>query len=840
MAGADAGGCLLEDNPSTDDLGGGCLLEDNPSLDCGGGGCLLEENPVLDSGMGGLCLQEKPEEDELCLLEENHVPEGAPKGAALPLTSLNDSDGEDDNEEIEIPYADSLPEADELDVLLVRRGDEPMGVVLDLDNFVVAVRPGTPAESCGKLMPGDELLTLNGVPCSAELPAGELIRRLPLPPRGLYRLRLRRPAVLGRNLPGGAQVAAQLEAQRRALAPDGPPQPTHNPMPDMEACRAEAEAGGMDSQTKRQLQRMWHSHARKPLADRLAAAEMLRAEGNDHFTSGLFQKALDEYAYVLETFKYEMANVARNQQDAELGDLGRGLGSNDMPRIQAVRVPCLLNSAAARLRLSAQQAEAEAAAAGDTEPTAPAGLQPAARGAASKALLMQALEDVAEALRARPAAPVRAKAHFRAAQAHAGLENWREAWSAASLARELQPGSAEIKALQLQVQREMRLLQRSERESKRQGAFGTDTNADILRRDERREFRSRLALAHRLLPPAGQATAGRRQEAEAVLEKAAASGWSQLSPAEQATFEELFKAGMPSLSQAEVRRGREEGVFPPRDQERVFGANLPLALTGQTLQGPLGWLSRPQLQRARGLAAEIISRGAEQLDHDQRRFAEGLGLLAPTDGRCGWHAAPLGNGGAVLLLSPARQHLWPFPPPGLRVERVAGAAGSADRDRAVVGAWERAVADSWEWLCLVSDEAEYLGGPALQLASVLQHVAASATDARRDWQLVLLSPPGIDAPAAPGAGLALATAAADGETIGETGWRVAGPTRRPLGWIFRASLLRLLLEAHRSRQPAAGHLDVWVWEQIAERRLLGLTLAPETPLLVARRSGMPS
>jgi hypothetical protein len=794
----------------------------------------LEENPELDFGSFGL--KEEPEEEEACLLEENQLPADA--GAAsvrIPTAPASDSDGEDDEEdEVEIPYADALPEADELDVLLARRGAEPMGVVLDLDNFIVAVRPGTPAESCGKLMPGDELVAINGVPCSAQVPAGELIRRLPLPPRGLYRLRLRRPAVPGRNLPGGAQVAAQLEAQRRAMDPDGPPQPTHNPMPDMDECRAEAEAGGMDSQTKRQLNRMWHAHARKPLAERLAAAEMLRAEGNDHFGNGLYQKALDEYAYVLDTFKYEMANVARNQEDAELGDLGRGLGSTDMPRIQAVRVPCLLNSAAARLKLGAQQAEAEAA--DNPQPPTPLGMQPAARGAASKALLMQALEDVAEALRARPAAAVRAKAHFRAAQAHVGLENWREAWSAVSLARELQPGSAEVKALQMQVQREMRLLQRSERESSRQGALGTDTNVDILRRDERREFKARLALAHRLLPPAG-AAAERRQEAEGVLEKAAASGWTMLSPAEQATFEDLFKAAMPSLSAAEVRRGREENVFPPRDQERVFGANLPLALTGQPLQGPLGWLSKSQLERARGLAAEILSRGAEQLDHDQRRLAEGLGLLAVSDGRCAWHASPLGQGGAVLLLSAARQHLWPFPPPGFRVERVAGDADPADRDRVVVGAWERAVADGWDWLGLVRDDAEYLGGPALQLASLLQHVAASATEARRDWQLLLLSPPaGIDA--LPGADAAPATPGAGGEPIGQTGWRVALPTRRPLGWVFRASLLKLLLEAHRARPPAAGHLEVWVWEQVAERRLLGLALVPEAPLLVARRSGV--
>jgi len=322
--------------------------------------------------------------------------------------------------------------------------------------------------------------------------------------------------------------------------------------------------------------------------------------------AGRFKEALDEYGYALAMFKYEIANVARDQEAAELGDLGRGLGSDDLRKINKARVPCLLNSAAAKLKLAAAAAGEEEAPPGAPPPTP--GLQPVARGDASKAHLISALEDLSEALKSGPAAQVRAKAHFRAAQAHAGLENWREAWSAASLARELQPGSAEVKEVQLKVQREMRLLQRSERESKRQGAFGTGTNRNLLDRDERKEFQARLGLAQKLLPAAGgdEAARQRRNEAEGLVEKAAASGWSMLSPAEQAGFEELWRTALPSLPAQEVRRGREEGVFPPRDQERVFGANLPLALTKRPLEGPLGWLSPPQLERARGLASETL------------------------------------------------------------------------------------------------------------------------------------------------------------------------------------------------------------------------------------------
>jgi len=777
---------------SGEDVGGGCLLEENPAL--ASDDCLLEANPsTFDTAV-------------------------AHGGGDAPLRDLeayaSDSDDSED-EEVEVPYSDSLPEAEEIDVSLTRRGGEPMGIVLDQDNFLVAVRPGTPAESCGTLLAGDELLSINGVACSHAAPAGELIRRLPLPPRGLYRLRLRRPVVPQRSVPGGAQVAAQLEAQREAAAPATAGSSSYNPMPDMAECRQRAEAGAMDGQTERHLKRMWHNHARKPLGARLAAAEMMRAEGNDHFSSGRFQQALDEYAYVLDTFKYEMANVARDQRAAELGEAGRGLGSDDVPRIQAVRVPCLLNSAAARLRLAAQAAQAEPKAAG--APPAPAGLQPVARGAGSKALLVAALADVAEALRAAPAAAVRAKAHFRAAQAHAGLENWREAWSGLALARELQPGSAELKELQLKVQREMRLLQRTERESTRQGAFGTGANSNLLERDHRKEFRARLALAHRLLPPAAPAADAaarqRRQESEAVLEKAAASGWAQLSPAEQAACEELWAAALPRLSAVEVRAGREEGVFPPRDQERVFGANLPRALRRLPLEG-LGWLSVAQLERARGLAAEIFQRGAEQLDAEQRRLAEGVGLLAPSDARNAWHARSLGAGGAVLLLRHRMRHSWPFPPPALAV------LVRDELDELGAAAWRHALGEGWEWVCVLEDEAEYRGGAPLQLTALLQHVVASATDAQRDWQLLVLSDAGEPGP-----------------PIEQSTWRRVGPTARaPTAWVYRAAFLRQLVDAHERREPPLGPTHAWVWEVLARNGSLGRALALEQPLVAVRRT----
>ena len=267
-----ADSCLLEDNPefALDELGG-CLLEDNPAFDEG----LLETNPVE----GGCLLEDNPvgceEADDACVLEEN--------GPAYSESEAGEGySSSDSDDEREIPFsAVALEEleAEELEVKLARRGDEPMGLVLDPDNGVVAVRPGTPAASCREILAGepreegeggaegegrlaeapdgadlgDELVAINGHACTASGGAAELLRTLPQPRRGLYTLRLRRAVAAGRSVPGGAQVEAQLAAQRAALEP--PPSDgrgggagAHNPMPDMAECRREAERGALDGQ----------------------------------------------------------------------------------------------------------------------------------------------------------------------------------------------------------------------------------------------------------------------------------------------------------------------------------------------------------------------------------------------------------------------------------------------------------------------------------------------------------------------------------------------------------------------------------------------------------------
>ena len=150
---SEADSCLLEDNPefALDELGG-CLLEDNPAFD-DGGGCLLETNPV--EGDLGCLLEDNPvgceEADDACVLEEN--------GPACSESEAGEGfSSSDSDDEREIPFsAVALEEleAEELEVKLARRGDEPMGLVLDPDNGVVAVRPGTPAASCREILAGE-------------------------------------------------------------------------------------------------------------------------------------------------------------------------------------------------------------------------------------------------------------------------------------------------------------------------------------------------------------------------------------------------------------------------------------------------------------------------------------------------------------------------------------------------------------------------------------------------------------------------------------------------------------------------------------------------------------
>jgi len=597
--------------------------------------------------------------------------------------------------------------------------------------------------------------------------------------------------------------------------------------------------------TKKSLEFLWRGQARQPLTNRLNAAAVMKAEGNDKFSEGDFKQALSEYTSALELFQYELANLVRDQQEAELGDLGRGLGSDDLTRIQKVRIPCLLNAAAANLHL------------GD------AGL--------GSHHFTAALENLSGVLQAGATAAVRAKAHFREARAHLALDNVRQAWQSATLARELSPHSSEIRDLQLQLQRRLRELKKVEKSSARQGAFGVQTNQRLLAHDERRQLKQRRALLRNLLSAqqacSDEKTMRMRQQDEALLDRVASVGWANISAAEQGHFDKVWMRGRPQLSATQIKEGRAEGIFPPRDKEKVFGKNIAPAIKGTQLIGAFGWLTSSQKERVRGLAVEILNRGAEVLNDAQRRLAEAVELLFPTDARNSWHSHPLDHGGALLILSPERQHLWAFPPPRLEVlPATMGATLPAAQIRSMNArarrplargelgillsndaCWKRALEHRWEWALVLEDDMQYVHGLPLQLVGLAEHLVASATVHEPEWQLIVLS--GVDtddffgcisdpahAPSLTRRRPGAARFPRQPLPLDGAGWNRVGPTCHAFAWIYRAPLMRRLVDAMARAQPPYNPLDIWVWEVMAEHDLLAHVLAPEQLLVSTQRA----
>ena len=152
----------------------GLELEENP------GECELE----LEENLGQCVL----EDDDGCLLEDNGKGQEA-TGGGLPVLETNalasdlDDDDDDDDDEWEIPYASegqpALPTSQTLDIRLMRQGSERLGLVLDANNEVVALREDTPAARSGEVFTGDVVLAVQGVACSPERRVAQLLRTLP-------------------------------------------------------------------------------------------------------------------------------------------------------------------------------------------------------------------------------------------------------------------------------------------------------------------------------------------------------------------------------------------------------------------------------------------------------------------------------------------------------------------------------------------------------------------------------------------------------------------------------------------------------------------------------------
>jgi hypothetical protein len=316
---------------------------------------------------------------------------------------------------------------------------------------------------------------------------------------------------------------------------------------------------------------------------------------------------------------------------------------------------------------------------------------------------------------------------------------------------------------------------------------------------------------------------------------------------------------MPRATLPTVGRARLAHSYSPRvrDQHRIV-RNSEVDETGPTpvLDGPFGWLTCEQKHRAQRIAKQIQT--DTRLTAEDRMFGEGIGMLAANPSS----RQPLGNGGAQLILSPARAELWPLLPPTLHVvDAVMGvdlprpkldsmqARARRPLQPGEIGillsnekAWRHALANNWEWSLVMEDDAtvQHLPGGVAQLLSMLPTLVQAATEASPDWQLLVLSPWGMETffyvmepariPSLHAGNLPSWTRKP--QRLGETGFRRVGPTLHAFGWLYRAPLMRALVDAMDALSPPLNPLDVWTWEVMAEHRMLGSAMSP---VIVAER-----
>ena len=135
-----------------------------------------------------------------------------------------------------------------------------------------------------------------------------------------------------------------------------------------------------------------------------------------------------------------------------------------------------------------------------------------------------------------------------------------------------------------------------------------------------------------------------------------------------------------------------------------------------------------------------------------------------------------------------------------------------------------------------------LAGGALQLLALVPELVASATEADSEWQLLCLSPHGLEPfyelcepehiPCLLGANAP--SWARRPKVLGDSGWRRVGPTFHAFAWLYRAPLMQKLLAGWRAQSPPLNPLDVWVWEVMATNGVLDKALAPIQPLASTR------
>ena len=134
---------------------------------------------------------------------------------------------------------------------------------------------------------------------------------------------------------------------------------------------------------------------------------------------------------------------------------------------------------------------------------------------------------------------------------------------------------------------------------------------------------------------------------------------------------------------------------------------------------------------------------------------------------------------------------------------------------------------------------ELAGGP-LQLLALLQELVASAAEQEPEWQLLLLTPHGLEPfdlcqpDHIPNLiGDACPAWARKPKRLGDSGWKRVGPTL-PRFWLGLPSVTheQAVRRDGGTKAPPLNPLDVWVWEVMAANEMLGKALATRVPLVM--------
>jgi len=233
---------------------------------------------------------------------------------------------------------------------------------------------------------------------------------------------------------------------------------------------------------------------------------------------------------------------------------------------------------------------------------------------------------------------------------------------------------------------------------------------------------------------------------------------------------------------------------------------------------------------------------------------------------------PLGDGGALVILSPDRANRWASKPPTLTgIPAVMGSQlpdesiqafnASAQRTmtRGEIGivlsnvmAWRHALEAGWEWALVLEDDARLLRRSSNEsenwnvFLSSLPSIVEAAKHHMSDWQLIVLNPinqphdfmacvpcakdtiPHLmtKIPHMRAGRLEVSVSVAPG-----SGWHRCPPTVHAFGWIYRRPLMEQLVHSFETNFPRHDVHDIWVWEVMAYHKVISSAMCPRVPLV---------